>query len=126
MELNETKIVGHLVRDPEVRHTSNGQSVAEVTLGVNESYSAADKERKQIVTFVDVTVWGPSAENLAKLAQKGVQIFVQGSLRQSQWDDKQTGAKRSKLFVNAESWQFTQKLRASSPPEKIKGQEADR
>jgi len=125
MQLNSVSIVGNLVRDPEARFTSNGKSVTDITLGVNESY-AADNDRKSVVTFVDVTLWGSSAENLAKLAEKGQEIFVQGNLRQSQWDDKETGQRRSKLFVKGENWQFTQRKIASAPPAKIQGQEIER
>jgi single stranded DNA-binding protein len=65
-------------------------------------------EQRQITTFVDVQVWGPSAQNFANLVRKGQEIFIEGSLRQDRWEDKQTGQNRSKLYVKAERWQFTQ------------------
>jgi single-strand DNA-binding protein len=107
MHLNDTKVVGNLVRDPEIRETPKGTPVASITLGVNESYTVDDEKRK-VTTFVDVQTWGPNAENLAKLAKKGQEIFVEGALRQDQWEDKESGQKRSKLFIKANSWQFTQ------------------
>ena len=67
-----------------------------------------DDEKHQITTFVDVQVWGTPAENLAKLAKKGQEIFVEGALRQDLWEDKETGKNRSKLFLKAERWQLTQ------------------
>jgi single-strand DNA-binding protein len=125
MNLNDVKLVGNLVRDPEVRATTIGKSVANFSLGVNESYTAENGEKQQMVNFVDCEVWGKSAENLGKLAKSGVEIFVQGSLRQSVWDDRQSGQKRSKLYVRAENWQFTQHL-GSHAPEKTRGQEVSR
>jgi single-strand DNA-binding protein len=107
MHLNDTKVVGNLVRDPEIRQTPKGTPVTSITLGVNESYTVDDEKRK-VTTFVDVQTWGPNAENLAKLAKKGQEIFVEGALRQDQWEDKESGQKRSKLFIRANSWQFTQ------------------
>jgi single-strand DNA-binding protein len=107
MQLNDTKLVGNLVRDPEIHQTPKGTPVASVTLGVNESYTVDDEKRK-VTTFVDVQTWGPNAENLAKLAKKGQEIFVEGALRQDLWEDKASGQKRSKLFIRANSWQFTQ------------------
>ena len=107
MHLNDTKVVGNLVRDPEIRQTPKGTPVTSITLGVNESYTVDDEKRKA-TTFVDVQTWGPNAENLAKLAKKGQEIFVEGALRQDQWEDKESGQKRSKLFIKANSWQFTQ------------------
>ena len=76
-------------------------------MGVNERY-VVDGEKKEVTTFLDVQVFGPSAEHLAKLATKGQEIFVEGALRQNQWEDKDTGKNRSKLFLKAERWQFTQ------------------
>ena len=107
MHLNDTKVVGNLVRDPEIHQTAKGTPVASFTLGVNESCTVDDEKRK-VTTFVDVQTWGPNAENLAKLAKKGQEIFVEGALRQDQWEDKESGQKRSKLFIRANSWQFTQ------------------
>jgi single-strand DNA-binding protein len=107
MNINDVKIVGNLVKEPEVRYTPKGTPVANVSLGVNETYTVDDEKRK-VTTFVDVQVWGASAENLGKLVRKGQEIFVEGALRQEVWDEKETGKNRSKLFVKADSWQFTQ------------------
>ena len=107
MNINDVKIAGNLVKDPEVRYTPKGTPVANISLGVNETYTV-DEEKRKVTTFVDVQVWGASAENLAKLVRKGQEIFVEGALRQEVWDEKETGKNRSKLFVKADSWQFTQ------------------
>src|SRR5215469_476294 len=107
MDLNDVKIAGNLVKEAELRYTPQGTPVANVSLGVNDTYTV-DQEKRQITTFVDVQVWGTGAENFAKLVQKGQQILVEGSLRQDLWEDKQTGQNRSKLFVKAERWQFIQ------------------
>ena len=107
MNINDVKIVGNLVKEPEVRYTPKGTPVANVSLGVNETYTV-DEEKRKVTTFVDVQVWGASAENLAKLVRKGQEIFVEAALRQEVWDEKETGKNRSKLFVKADSWQFTQ------------------
>ena len=107
MNINVVKFVGNLVKEPEVRCTPKGTPVANVSLGVNETYTV-DEEKRKVTTFVDVQVWGASAENLAKLVRKGQEIFVEGALRQEVWDEKETGKNRSKLFVKADSWQFTQ------------------
>jgi single-strand DNA-binding protein len=116
MILNDVKIIGNLVNDPEVRSTPKGTPVANCSLGINETYRV-DDEKRQITTFVDVQVWGPSAENFGKLVRKGQEIFVEGPLRQDQWEDKQTGQNRSKLYVKAERWQFTQYRRQDDSTE---------
>jgi single-strand DNA-binding protein len=81
--------------------------VANASLGVNESYSV-DKQKKTVTTFVDVQLWGVAAQNFAKLVEKGQQVFVEGALRQEIWQDKETKQNRSRLFVKADRWQFTQ------------------
>jgi single-strand DNA-binding protein len=108
MNLNEVRVVGNLVKDPEIQHTPKGTPVANISLGVNEVLPVVDDLKKKVTTFVDIQVWGPSAENLAKLVRKGQEIFVAGALRQDTWEDKETGKQRSRVFVKAENWQFTQ------------------
>ena len=107
MNLNDVKIAGNLVKDPKLQHTPQGTPVANVSLGVNETYTVSD-EKRTATTFVDVQFWGVAAENFSKMAQKGQQIFIEGALRQDTWVDKQTKQPRSKLFVRAERWQFIQ------------------
>src|SRR6516165_3287272 len=125
MNINDVKIVGNLVKEPEVRYTPKGTPVANISLGVNETHTVDDEKRK-VTTFVDVQVWGASAENLAKLARKGHEIFVEGALRQDVWDDKDTGRNRSKLFLKADSWQFTQYKATEERREAVKAQGMER
>jgi single-strand DNA-binding protein len=101
MDLNDVKIAGNLVKEAELRYTPQGTPVANVSLGVNETYTV-DNEKRTATTFVDVQLWGASAEKFSKLVQKGQQILVEGALRQDSWEDKQTKQARSKLFVRAE------------------------
>ena len=61
---------------------------------------------KDETTFVDVTVWGSSAENAQKYLTKGRGVFIEGRLQMDVWDDKATGQKRSKLKVVADNLQF--------------------
>ena len=61
---------------------------------------------KDETTFVDVTVWGASAENAQKYLTKGRGVFIEGRLQMDVWDDKATGQKRSKLKVVADNLQF--------------------
>ena len=122
MNLNDVKIVGNLVQSPELHYTPQGTPVTNIALGVNETYTLND-EKRTATTFVDVQVWGAAAENFAKLALKGQQILVEGSLRQDTWEDKLTNQNRSKLFVKAERWQFVQYKSLSARREVAKAQE---
>jgi single-strand DNA-binding protein len=115
MNLNKALFAGNLTSNPELIRTPKGTPVVNTSLAVNEYYTGEDGERQQITTFIDTKVWGPSAENFAKLAKKGQEILIEGSIRQDTWEDKDSGQKRSKLYVRADSWQFTQ--RKSAAPE---------
>jgi len=63
-------------------------------------------EMREEVTFVDVEVFGKTAETAQKYLSKGRPVFIEGRLKFDQWDDKQTGQKRSKLKVIADNIQF--------------------
>jgi single-strand DNA-binding protein len=103
---NKVILVGNLTRDPELRYTPKGLAIAKFGLAVNRVWTNEAGEKKEEVTFVDVDVFGRTAENVGQYMRKGSPILVEGRLRLDQWDDKQTGQKRSKLGVVAEIVQF--------------------
>jgi single-strand DNA-binding protein len=81
-------------------------AIAKVGLAVNRNWTSESGEKKEEVTFVDVDAFGRQAETLAQYMKKGSPILIEGRLRLDQWDDKQTGQKRSKLGVVVEGFQF--------------------
>ncbi|WP_411828025.1 single-stranded DNA-binding protein [Luteolibacter sp. AS25] len=104
--LNKVMIMGNLTRDPELRHTPKGTAVADLGVAVNRRVQDGGGGWKDETTFVDVTVWGSTAENANKYLSKGRGVFIEGRLQMDVWDDKNTGEKRSKLKVVAETLQF--------------------
>jgi single-strand DNA-binding protein len=104
--LNRVLLIGNLTRDPEVRYTPKGTAVTEIGLAVNRVYSGEDGEKKEEVTFVDVTLWARQAEIAGQYLKKGRPVFIEGRLQLDSWDDKQTGQKRSRLRVVAENLQL--------------------
>ncbi len=104
---NKVILLGNLTRDPEVRYTTGGSAVCDITLAVN--YQWMDKrtnERKEEVSFIDVTLWGRTAEIAGEYLAKGRPVLIEGRLQQDKWDDKETGQKRSKLKVVADAMQL--------------------
>jgi single-strand DNA-binding protein len=73
---------------------------------VNRNYATESGERREEVTFIDVTLWGRVAEIVGEYCKKGRPLFVEGRLQLDTWDDKQTGQKRSKLKVVGENIQL--------------------
>ncbi|MDO5462093.1 MAG: single-stranded DNA-binding protein [bacterium] len=105
--LNKVFLMGNLTRDPEMKQTPSGDIVAELGLAVTEQFrSRATNEVREVVTFVDVTVWGKVAENCGAYLTKGRPVFVEGRLVLDSWEDKTTGQKRTRLRVRADRVQF--------------------
>ncbi len=104
---NRVILIGNLTRDPEVRYIPSGMAVAELGLAVNRQFTDKNSnERKEEVTFVDVTLWGREAELAGEYLAKGRSVMIEGRLQMDSWDDKATGQKRTKLKVVGERMQF--------------------
>ncbi|MCK5803621.1 MAG: single-stranded DNA-binding protein [Lentisphaeria bacterium] len=104
--LNKVFLMGNLTRDPEIRYTSGGSAVGNFGLAINRRYRTAGGEDREEVCFVDIEVWGRQAETCGNYLRKGAPALIEGRLRLDQWDDKQTGQKRSRLRVQADRVQF--------------------
>src|SRR5258707_713792 len=103
---NKVILVGNITRDPELRYTSKGMAIAKIGMAINRTWKNEAGESKEEVTFVDVDAFGRQAETIAQYLKKGSPLMVEGRLRLDQWDDKQTGQKRSRLGVTLEGFQF--------------------
>ena len=103
---NKVILAGNLTRDPELRYTPKGTAVAKLGLAINRSWTTETGEKREEATFVDVDAFGKQAEVISQYLRKGRSLLVEGRLRLETWDDKQTGAKRSKLGVVLESFSF--------------------
>ena len=103
---NKVFLLGNLTRDPEVRYTPKGSAVADLGIAVNRQYTLETGEKREEVTFVDVTFWGRTAEVAGEYLKKGRSVFIEGRLQLDTWDDKQSGQKRSKLKVIGEMMQM--------------------
>ena len=98
--------MGNLTRDPELRYTPKGTAVAKLGLAVNRTWRDAEGQQQDETTFVDVDAFGKQAETLGQYMQKGRPVLVEGRLKLDQWEDKNTGQKRSKLGVILERFSF--------------------
>lgn len=106
MIMNKVILVGRLVRDPEMRFTSNGKARAFMTVAVKGYYN---KEKGSTVDdFVPVTVWGKQAETLTQHAKKGYLLELEGRLKPSSYQDSE-GKTVYKLEFVAEGFEFLSK-----------------
>ena len=100
-DINIAVVGGNLTRDPELRSTKNGTSVANLGLACNKSKKNEDGSYTDSVSFFDITVWGNFAELVARKLVKGDHVVIQGENEQQRWEDAETGAKRSKVVIIA-------------------------
>lgn len=101
---NQVILMGNLTRDPELRQTPNGQSVASFSLALNRSYKGADGNWQEATDYIDVVAWGPLGERVAQYLTKGRPCLVNGRLQSRSWE--QDGQKRSKVEVVAQDVTF--------------------
>jgi single-strand DNA-binding protein len=104
--VNKVILIGNLTRDPEVKYTPKGSAVTDLGLAVNRNYTTDGGEKREETTFVDVTLWGKTAELAGQYLKKGRPVYIEGRLQMDTWEDKQSGQKRSKLRVVGEAMQF--------------------
>mgnify|MGYP001598993351 CR=1 FL=1 len=97
--------MGNITRDIELRYTPKGTAVTDLGVACNRRIKQAE-EWVDETTFVDVTVWGSSAEFVSKYFSKGKSIFIEGRLQMDTWTDQQSGKQRYKLKVIGENVQF--------------------
>ena len=121
--LNKVFLIGRLTRDPELRYTPTGQSVASVRMAVNREYMSKE-EKKEDPLFINLVIWGKRAEVWAEYLKKGSLIFVEGRLQYRQWET-QDNEKRSMIEVVVENFQFLDRPSAGAEIEKD-GQEIEK
>ncbi len=114
--MNLVVIAGRLTRDPRVRTTSGGTSVADLGIAINERHRAANGQESTRTCFVDVTVWQRSADACGRYLRKGAAVLVEGHLATDQWKDDE-GRAHIRLRVIAERVQFLDRPpRDGAPP----------
>ncbi|MDR1382398.1 MAG: single-stranded DNA-binding protein [Planctomycetaceae bacterium] len=101
---NRVILLGNLTRDPELRYTPTGLAVTDIGLAVNDRRKGQNGEWIDEVTFVDITLWGRTAEVVSEYCSKGKPLLVEGRLKLDSWETD--GQKKSKLKVIGEKVQL--------------------
>ncbi len=108
MNLNKTILSGNLVRNPELRENANGLQICTFSIAVNDRVKDGRGSWIDSPNFIDCVAFGSRAETCDKYLYKGSKIAIEGKLHMSQWTDKNTGQKRSKLEVIIDTLEFMQ------------------
>ena len=113
MNFNRVFILGNLTRDPELRQTPSGQSVASFGVATNRIWNDKDGNRQQEVEYHNVVVFGKLAQIAAQYLTKGRLIFVEGRIRTRSWEDA-SGQKRTRTEIIALNFQMGPKPKEGS------------
>jgi single-strand DNA-binding protein len=99
--VNKVILIGNLGKDPEVKYTPSGTTVAKFSLATNERYKDKSGEWQDRTEWHNIVAWQRLAEIVGEYVKKGSKLYIEGRLQTSSWDDKESGQKRYKTEVVA-------------------------
>lgn len=120
---NQVILIGHLTRDPELRYSAKGKSIAKVGIATTRKWKDEGGETREDTTFVDCDAFGKTADNLAQYARKGGALMLVGRLKLDQWEDKETKQKRQKLGVVVDTFQLLSRKDDAAQAPQVKQRE---
>jgi single-strand DNA-binding protein len=103
--LNRVMLIGRLGQDPELRITSGGTTVCNLSLATTEKWKDKNGDKQERTEWHRCVAWGKQAEILAQYVSKGSLLYVEGSLETKAWDDKD-GNKRYTTEIRVKDFQF--------------------
>jgi single-strand DNA-binding protein len=95
-------IYGNLTSDPELKYLTGGAGKLEFSIACNEYWTDKDGGRQEKTSYFDVVAWRNLAEDAANILEKGMSVIIVGRLEQQTWEDKESGAKRSRVQLLAD------------------------
>ena len=99
--INKVILVGRLGKDPEIRSTPGGTSVAKFTLATDERFTDKSGEKQERTEWHNITAWGKLGEICGQYLKKGKLVYIEGSIRTDSWDDKESGQKKYRTEIVA-------------------------
>lgn len=109
-QINRLSLAGNLTAQPTLRKVGpEDRSVVDIGLAINKKWTDSRGQVQKRTTFVDLVIWGRSAENFFTLCHKGDNVFIEGELVLGEWIDKATGLVQKKHTVRVRAWSFLRK-----------------
>ncbi len=99
--INKVILVGRLGRDPEIRSTPQGTTVAKFTVATDERFTDRAGEQQERTEWHNVVAWGKLGEICGQYLRKGKLVYIEGSIRTDSWDDKESGQKKYRTEIVA-------------------------
>ena len=109
--INKVILVGRLGKDPEIRSTPGGQTVAKFTMATDERYTDKSGEKQERTEWHNIVAWARLAEICGQYLRKGSLVYIEGSIRTDSWDDKETGQKRYRTEIIARDMKMLDRKR---------------
>ncbi len=97
--VNKVILVGRLGKDPEMRSTPGGTTVAKFSIATDDRFTDKNGEKQERTEWHNITMFGKLAEICGQYLRKGKLVYVEGSIRTDSWDDKETGQKRYRTEI---------------------------
>ena len=104
--VNKVILVGRLGKDPEVRSTPSGTTVAKFSLATDERFTDKNGEKQERTEWHNIVAWGKLGEICGQYLKKGKLIYIDGSIRTDSWDDKESGQKKYRTEIIAQNMQM--------------------
>ena len=99
--INKAILIGRLGKDPEIRSTPSGQTVARFSIATDEKFTDRNGEKQERTEWHNIAAWGKLGEICGQYLRKGKLVFIEGSIRTDSWDDKETGQKKYRTEIVA-------------------------
>lgn len=96
-DLNMVVVAGRLTRDPELKYTGGGRAYCRVSIANSRRYKTKEGEQREETVFLEGTLWDKFAEYVGDKFRKGRPVLIEGRLRQSEWEDRESGQKRTRI-----------------------------
>jgi len=111
--INKVILVGRLGKDPEIRSTPGGQTVAKFTIATDEKFTDKAGEKQERTEWHNIVAWARLAEICGQFLRKGMLVYIEGSIRTDSWEDKESGQKRYRTEIIARDMKMLERKRDS-------------
>lgn len=115
MNLNKVQLIGRLTRDPEIRTTPSGQTVATLSIATNRTWNDKAGQKQEKSEFHNIVIWGRLAEIAGQYLTKGQEAYFEGRLETRAYTGKD-GVERRTTEIVAENMQMGSRAQGSSAP----------
>ena len=107
--VNKVILIGRLGKDPEIRSIPSGKSVTKFTLATDDRFTDKSGEKQERTEWHNIEAWDRLAEICGQYLRKGSLVYIEGTIRTESWDDKETGVKKYRTKIVANTMQMLEK-----------------